>query len=153
MRPAGTIAFASYPSPHRRGSTVPDMKEEFERVRPMLAVPDASLAADYYRDILGFEIDLLWGDQLFYGIASRGGAGIHFIHSSSIQSEKGEKGGAYITVSDVDVIHSELEGIGAKLWGIPEDREYGMRDFIVEDPLGYRLCFGQPIPEPGVAEG
>ena len=87
----------------------------------------------------------MWGDPIFYGLVSRGDVGIDLIHSHSIQGEPGDKGGAYIIVDDVDALHTELEGKGAGLWGLPEDREYGMRDFVAVDVNGYRLCFGQSV--------
>ena len=109
----------------------------------MLAVPDVTAAAEYYRDVLGFSIRLIWGEPPSYAIVDRGDISINFILTDSATGEDGDKGGAYIIVDDVDALHAELVDRGVTVWGPPEDRDYPMRDFIAIDLNGYRLCFGQ----------
>ena len=115
------------------------------QAEPMLAVADVVAAAEYYRDKLGFTIRVIWGEPPFYSIVDRGSISINFVATESVLGEEGERGGAYITVEDVDAMHAELLAKDVKLWSLPEDREYGMRDFIAIDCNGYRLCFGEPI--------
>ena len=74
----------------------------------MLAVPDVTAAAEYYRDQLGCSIRLIWGEPPFYAIVDRGEVTINFILTDSATGDDGDKGGAYIIVDDVDALHAEL---------------------------------------------
>ena len=116
-----------------------------KQAQPMLAVPDVTVAAEYYRDVFGFSIRMLWGKPPTYAIVDREFVSINFIATDSATGDEGDKGGAYIIVDDVDAVYAELKEHGANLWGEPVDQEYGMRDFIAIDLNGYRLCFGQAI--------
>ena len=49
---------------------------------------------------------------------------------------------AYIWVGDVDVLAQELKGRGARIIEGPVDRDYGMREIVIQDPDGFRLAFG-----------
>lgn len=51
----------------------------------------------------------------------------------------------YIWVNDVDVLYEEFESAGVPILFGPVDMEYGMRDLLISDNNGYRLCFGAPI--------
>jgi catechol 2,3-dioxygenase-like lactoylglutathione lyase family enzyme len=114
-------------------------------VHPMLPVRDVVETAAFYRDKLGFEVKVLWGEPPFYAIVNRGNIFINFIQSQSISGKPGEIGGVYIHVEDVDVIYAEFAATDVEIWGEPEDREYGMRDFIILDLNGHRLCVGATI--------
>ena len=111
----------------------------------MFAVADVTAAAEYYKDKLGFTIRVIWGEPPFYAIVERGKVSINFINSETFVGDRGDVGGAYIMVDDVDELHAELKANGVELWGEPEDRDYGMRDFIALDNNGYRLCFGRDL--------
>ena len=119
----------------------------------MLAVPDVTKTLTYYRDKLGFTISGEMGEPVTYGIAHREGAAIHFLfshHSSASSLPLGGnvddgKGGIYIDLSDVDLAAKELNDRDPALGAIPEDREYGMRDFRIIDLNGYLVVFGSKI--------
>lgn len=44
-----------------------------------------------------------------------------------------------------DSLYEELKDRGANIIFGPQDMEYNMRDLLIEDLNGYRLCFGSPI--------
>jgi predicted enzyme related to lactoylglutathione lyase len=52
---------------------------------------------------------------------------------------------AYICVSDLDALYTELKKRRAKIIRKPEVTEYETREFAVEDCNGYVICFGQNI--------
>ena len=64
---------AGAPAMPRPDGGVPVMKG----VTPILFVRAVMAAADFYRDMLGFEIDFLHGKPPFYGAVSRDGACLH----------------------------------------------------------------------------
>ncbi len=119
----------------------------------MIAVPDVDAALAYYRDKLGFTISGQMGEPTNYGIVQRDVITIHFFfshHPSATALPLGGnvddgKGGIYVEVSDVDALATELHGRGLAQSLVPEDKEYGMRDFWIRDLNGYILAFGTKI--------
>jgi catechol 2,3-dioxygenase-like lactoylglutathione lyase family enzyme len=118
----------------------------FIAVAPRFSVPDVVKSAEYYRDVFGFEILGFLQDPPVLALVSRDDVEIHF--------GKGEAAGgsgtpsrrsgpdAYIWVGDVDVLAGELKERGARILEGPVDREYGMREMVIQDPDGFRIAFG-----------
>ena len=50
---------------------------------------------------------------------------------------------AYIWMEDVEALHAELNGKGAKILRGPESTFYDTREVEIEDCNGYVICFGQ----------
>lgn len=120
---------------------------------PILAVHDVELALDYYEKKLGFSILGKMGTPVEYGIVHREKYSIHFKRIDNPLIAKGAfegnlnagKGGAYITVEDVDAVAAELVKRGASDSIEPESKDYGMRDFWIADPFGYAIAFGTKV--------
>jgi catechol 2,3-dioxygenase-like lactoylglutathione lyase family enzyme len=105
---------------------------------PVLHVPDVEAAAREYRDRLGFTFD--YGDA-GYAVVWRENAAVHFLRGD------GPPAGVHLFfwVEDVDALHAELAGRGARILEVPTDRTYGLREFVVEDLNGVRVVFAQDI--------
>src|SRR5688572_1241540 len=92
---------------------------------PQLVVPDVVKTAEYYRDILGFEILGYFLDPPVYAMVSRGNIEIHFGKSDSgdiVINDDARRGlghDLYIFVSDVYELHRELKASGANVLGEP----------------------------------
>ena len=112
-----------------------------QRVVPALPVADATRAACFYTDVLGFEVDWEWRDapgQPAFIQLSRAGLSIYL----SERADRGPAGGlTFLYVSDVDAWHAELTERGVAGEGEPRDRPWGNREWVVSDPDGNRLCF------------
>ncbi|HMD06097.1 MAG TPA: VOC family protein [Candidatus Acidoferrum sp.] len=124
---------------------------ECRMISPQFVVPDVVVAAEYYRDVLGFHIRGYFLDPPVYAIVARDSVEIHFGkadtgHGSSlnIQRRKGSID-AYIWVNDLDPLYEELKERGAKIVEPPETRVYKCYEMVVEDALGFRLAFGMDI--------
>jgi predicted enzyme related to lactoylglutathione lyase len=122
-------------------------------VAPVLIVDNVAATADYYRDVLGFAYDRLWGDPPSFCMVRRAGIIVMLSHlggtdavrpNSAVDPER-EAWDAYIWVSDADALHAEFAARGAKITRDPCTQVYGCRDFDIEDLNGYRLCFGHPL--------
>jgi uncharacterized glyoxalase superfamily protein PhnB len=50
-----------------------------------------------------------------------------------------------VIVPDVDVMHARVQAAGLQIMHALGDRDYGLRDFIVRDPNGFRLRFASPL--------
>src|SRR5262245_29298812 len=124
---------------------------------PQFRVPDVRRTAEYYRDVLGFEIGGYWdgkevhqdaGRPVVFGIVRRDQARLHF--QLAEQSETGprtsgddEASDVYFHITGVDALAEELRGRGAEILDGPEDLPYGQRELVVRDCNGRILVFGE----------
>ena len=112
-------------------------------------VDDIEATVEYYRDVLGFEIDFVYprdGEQPIYGSVSRNDAILNFSRSdppgrrnSVANAGPGNGVDLLLVVSNVDDIYNELKDRGAKTHGEPRSQDYGMREFHLEDLNGYHI--------------
>jgi catechol 2,3-dioxygenase-like lactoylglutathione lyase family enzyme len=124
------------------------MPSELNSIAPLFLVEDVRLAAEYYRDKLGFELSEYFGEPPEFTIVSRDGIKIALSRlakgrGGSNRERKEGAGDAYIWVRDVEALHKQFESSGARLMGAPVTRIYGLKEFEVRDLDGYLLCFGQ----------
>jgi uncharacterized glyoxalase superfamily protein PhnB len=115
---------------------------------PQFLVGKLADALLFYEDRLGFQRDFVYAD--FYASVSRGGATIHLKCAPKLNEERahrksGEHLDAYLAVSGIQELHAELVGRGASITKPLKERPWGTRDFYVEDPEGYILCFSEAI--------
>ena len=110
-------------------------------LHPSLFVADVRSAVDYYVEKLGFEPGFTWGEppsiagvnlgdvQLFLrqGTPSPAGCVVQFV------------------VDDADALFEFQRANGVTVVEEPDDREYGIRDYLVEDLHGHHLGFGHYI--------
>lgn len=101
---------------------------------------DASLA--WYTDILGFSGRFRFGS---YAGIEHGDVQIHLAGPEVPNGRAIGQGSIYIFIDDVDAYHAEINARGATAQNPPKDYEYGMRDFIVTDPDGNIVGFGQEV--------
>jgi catechol 2,3-dioxygenase-like lactoylglutathione lyase family enzyme len=117
-----------------------------KRISPMLAVADMDSTLEFYTTILGFEVSMR---SPAYSILARDGATIHFMKAASEEVMKAVRGHTeiYIEVSDLASLWEHVSRF-KKDHRIrdPFDREYGMREFHIEDPNGCLVFVGQRIP-------
>jgi RimJ/RimL family protein N-acetyltransferase/uncharacterized glyoxalase superfamily protein PhnB len=116
---------------------------------PVLAVPDVRAAAEYYRDKLGFRINLLFGEPPSYGVVtfsewSATGARIGF----SVADTPGGGGNTalYLNVGpDLKELYESYRAAGVTVIEKPVTRIWGIREFTIADCNGYILTFGTPV--------
>jgi catechol 2,3-dioxygenase-like lactoylglutathione lyase family enzyme len=117
----------------------------------VLLVNDVRRAVEYYRDALGFEVELYDRIPDHYGYAQRDGCLVHFAcfegagprpNSEVVPPDMFD---VYIYVDDVEALHAELVERGADLLHGPVEQGYGLREIRARDPHGYVLAFGQRL--------
>ncbi|WP_035606973.1 VOC family protein [Haloferula sp. BvORR071] len=109
---------------------------------------EAALA--YYTGVLGFSERFRFGD---YAGVEHGEVQIHLSGPKSTNKRQVGQGSIYIFCGDVDGYYAEIIGRGARPQAPPKDYEYGMRDFVVEDPDGNLVGFGQESSREPKADG
>jgi catechol 2,3-dioxygenase-like lactoylglutathione lyase family enzyme len=117
----------------------------------VLLVEDVRKATDYYRDALGFDVELYDRIPGHYGYARRDGCHVHFARFDGVAPRPNSEVvppdmfDAYFWVDDVDRLYAEVVERSAEVVHGPVDQEYGLREFRVRDPDGHILAFGQPL--------
>jgi len=99
---------------------------------------DASLL--FYAQVLGFQECFRFGD---YAGVVFGEVQIHLSGPKASNKREVGQGGIYIFCDEVDSYYAEIVAHGAAPQFPPKDYDYGMRDFVVPDPDGNLVAFGQ----------
>jgi len=122
---------------------------------PQFTVPDVVSTAQYYRDVLGFQIAGYWdGEHVslttdpppVFAIVSRDDVQVFFSRADQPHVERDRAEGAndaYFNVGGVDALAAELRSRGADILDGPEDRIYQQRELVVRDCNGFVLTFGE----------
>jgi catechol 2,3-dioxygenase-like lactoylglutathione lyase family enzyme len=119
---------------------------KFDASVPVFAVPDVVAAAEYYRDVLGFEIAGYFNDPPVFGIVWRDHIEIFFGKACfDVPHQPQTVGGidAYIRVRGVRQLALELEKRGADILEGVTQREYNQLEVTVRDRNGYVIVFGE----------
>jgi catechol 2,3-dioxygenase-like lactoylglutathione lyase family enzyme len=113
-------------------------------VKAFVPARDFERSKQFYRD-LGFGI--VWSDE---GLAYLRHGNATFLLQNFYRKEHADNFMMHLLVKDVDAWwrHVQAQGIGAK-YGLtlepPEDRPWGLRDFVIVDPTGVLWRIGQNI--------
>jgi [ribosomal protein S5]-alanine N-acetyltransferase len=117
----------------------------FNRVEPILAVPDVLAAAQYYRDRLGFTIEFTYGlPPVHAGIAR----GDWTFPAARLQLTKGEPVPArlfFFIGRNIDLLGAEYRNKGVEFESPIENKPWNMREFAIHDLNGCILRFGMPM--------
>ena len=115
---------------------------------PQLLVDRLDESLAFYEERLGFSRDFVY--EGFYASVSRDRAVIHLKCAPKLEAERAHRKSeehldAFLVVSGVGELYTELVGRGAPITAPLGDRPWGTRDFHVEDPDGYVLCFSERV--------
>ena len=102
-------------------------------------VADVEASLAFYTATLGFTGRFRFGD---YAGIEHGEVQVHLSGPASTNKRQIGQGSIYIFCDDVDAYYAELLARGATAQAPPQDYDYGMRDFVIEDPDGNLLGFG-----------
>ena len=113
---------------------------------PQFLVEELNDSLAFYEQRLGFSRDFVY--EGFYASVSRDRAVIHLKCAPKLEAERIHRRAedhldAYLVVSGIGELLEELIGRGARITRPLEQRPWGTRDFYVEDPDGYILCFSE----------
>ena len=113
---------------------------------PVVFVSDVQIAAEFYRDKLGFAINFLHGHPAFYASVSRDEACIHlrFVHQPAFIAglrEQEQLLSAFLAVANVKGLFTEYEARKVPFVHRLKKEPWGESSFIVRDPDGNWLCF------------
>ena len=127
----------------------------FDAAIPQLTVPDLVRTAEYYRDILGFQIAGYWDGARVsldtdappvFLVVRRDQVEIFFnlVDQPALCTGRAQGGyDAYLRVTGIDALAEEFSTRGADILDGPENRVYGQRELVISDCNGLILAFGE----------
>ena len=109
---------------------------------PGLAVADLDRAVVFYTEKLGFSVSFINGKA--YAVVRRDNVeiGLGLDHSE----RNAGHGSCYVKLKGIDAIHGELSAKRVPMTHDLRNESYGMREFMITDPDGNTINFGEPIP-------
>ena len=113
----------------------------FRHSVPILFSSDVRKSIDYYMEVLGFDSKWEWDDPPTFGGVSKNSVEIFFCKDG--QGQPGTW--MAIMVDDVDQYHDLIKSKGAEILSQPEDKEWHLREMLVQDPDNHILRFGQHV--------
>ena len=126
---------------------------QVSNVSPVLLVPDVFATAEYYRDVLGFSFDQIYGEPPSFVILQRDSARLMFRQpregappppNASVTPNFASD--VFIAVDDIEALAQELRGKGAEILSGPTYRPiWNGKELEVRDCNGRVLGFGQAM--------
>lgn len=122
-------------------SQIPPPEVECERHHASVCVSDVEEAVRFYTEKLGFRPGFTWGEPPTFA-----GVNLGEVQQFLERGTPNPEGCAlYFVVGDADALYEYHSATGVEILAPPGDREYGLRDYAVQDLAGYRLSFGHYI--------
>jgi uncharacterized glyoxalase superfamily protein PhnB len=115
---------------------------EFLSCRPNLEVDDLAPAAEFLRDVLGFEVEV---DEPEMGLMLLRRDAVELALVRSVAPGVNATTAAYIGVTGIDDLYERCVARGISITADLTDHPWGLRDFVVEMPGGHRLALGERI--------
>lgn len=115
----------------------------FGRIAAMLPVKDIARALDFYVGVLGFTKTFQNGDPVGFVILEQGRAELHL--TLQPRHKAAPFNVAHMLVDQVDALYALCQQQGLRIIKRLQDKDYGLRAFVFEDPDGNRIDVGQPI--------
>ncbi len=120
-------------------------------MQPVLAVRDLLKTVDYYRDMLGFHVDFVDGDPPAHARVcadpSYSSPTVHIRFEPS-EAAATPNHSVYLWVhvgKGLDRLFETYRDRGVVIIHEPEDKEWGLRQFVIEDCDGYRINFSAEL--------
>ena len=115
----------------------------FGRIAAMLPVKDIQRAHDFYVGVLGFTKTFENGTPVGFMILKRDDAELHLTLQPTYKAPPFNL--AHLMVDDADALHALCEADGRRIVKRLQNKDYGLRAFVFEDPDGNRIDVGQPL--------
>lgn len=112
----------------------------------VIAVPDLKKSADYYQNVLGFQVAEIGDD----GWRKYVKGACHIMAGNCPDAIKPNELGdhsyfCYLVVESADEYYSELTANNAELKSVPEDKPWQMREFAITTIDGHRIMVGERL--------
>ncbi|MGB7209748.1 MAG: VOC family protein [Pyrinomonadaceae bacterium] len=122
-------------------------KVELKKLATQFVVDDVVATAEYYCNVLGFELLGYFAEPPVYAMVARGGVEMHFgkadTEPQASSTELRRVGfDAYIWVDDIQGLYDEVKAAGADIVEGPVKRVYESIEVVIKDCNGFTIVFG-----------
>jgi catechol 2,3-dioxygenase-like lactoylglutathione lyase family enzyme len=120
-------------------------------IHPSLTCNDLQASVDFYTKVLGFREGEHWEqDGVLAGVVVHFGEIEWYLNRDDWKRghdrQKGEGFRLYVDVEgDLDALAAGIKARGGTLTMEPDDRPWGVRDFSLVDPSGFKITFGKDL--------
>lgn len=122
------------------------MTTTFLSSRATLGVSDVAASADFYSRAVGFEVLVSMGEPLNFAMVGSGGIGLGLVLADA--PSVAPFACCYFNVEGVEALHQRCVDAGATIANPLTRQPWGNYDFVVADPDGHMLAFGE-VPDSG----
>ncbi|MBB4102618.1 VOC family protein [Allorhizobium borbori] len=122
---------------------ISDHGVRFGRIAPMIPVKDIGKAHDFYTTVLGFRKVFENGSPVGFMILKRDAGELHLTLQPDHKATRFNL--AHLMVDNADALYAVCERHGIRIIKRLQDKDYGLRAFVFEDPDGNRIDVGQAI--------
>lgn len=129
---------------------------KYQNAVPVIATSDIRSTIAYYSQVLGFSEHFIFGDPPVYAGVERDGVLLYITHDDRMAATLKSSDlhpDVFLWVHDVDKAFEEHRQRGAKIVEEIADRPWDARQYVIEDPNGYRLKIAEPIDGAGAISG
>ena len=121
---------------------------DFTGVGPQFVVQDVNASINFYKKVLGFEVDYEKGSPVEYAVVYSGDVYIHLCLQKN-QKYKIGPGCCFICASNIENLWEEVKVSQTEVVQILQKNDYGQEvvfnDFIIKDLDGNTLRIGQEL--------
>jgi predicted enzyme related to lactoylglutathione lyase len=120
------------------------MPVRFLKSRTTLGVRDVRASITFYREAIGFDVVVSMGEPPTFAMIGKDGIGLGL--GQAPDPAVADLACCYFDVEGVEELHQRCVDAGATIVAPLTRQPWGNYDFVVADPDGHRLAFGE-VPE------
>ncbi len=123
------------------GTRLASMSVRFLKSRTTLGVRDVTASIDFYAKAVGFEVVVTMGEPPTFAMIGQGDSGLGLSRTAAPQVA--DFACCYFNVEGVEELHRRCVDAGATIVGPLTRQPWGNYDFVIADPDGHQLAFGE----------
>jgi len=122
---------------------------KLDSVTPSITANDLEKSLAWYRDVVGFAVEERWErDGKLAGVQLRAGSVVFMLGQDDWKKGRDRKKGEgfrfyVLATGDIDTLAKGIVDRGGTLDQPPTDQEWGMRDFSLTDPDGFKITIAK----------
>ena len=117
-------------------------KDKFGLAVPVIAATDVLATVTWFVRTMGFKQQWIWGEPPVYAGIRSGGAMLYISCDPDMAGAIRSRGlmpDVFLWVQDIDQVYSQHQAAGADIVEPLSERPWGVRQYVVREPNGYRL--------------
>jgi predicted enzyme related to lactoylglutathione lyase len=116
---------------------------DFLKARATLGVRDAPASIAFYAAALGFDVAVTMGEPPNFALLTAGTTGAVGLGIVQVDEPAVADFACYFDVDGVKELHQRCVDAGARITNPLTRQPWGNYDFVVADPDGHQLAFGE----------